>query len=63
MSQRRPNGWELVVNLGREVRPTLRSIPARAGFPCGTKVRPMVGPTTSSGILLTTMVKVMITSS
>ena len=31
MSQRRPNVWELVVNLGREVRPALRSIPARAG--------------------------------
>ena len=27
MSQRRPNVWELVVNLGREVRPALRSIP------------------------------------
>ena len=36
MSQRRPNVWELVVNLGREVRPALRSIPARAGEPGGT---------------------------
>ena len=31
MSEQRPNVWELVVNLGREVRPALRSIPARAG--------------------------------
>ena len=36
MSQRRPNVWELVANLGREVRPALQSIPARAGEPGGT---------------------------
>ena len=36
MSERRSNVWELVVNLGREVRPALRSIPARAGEPGGT---------------------------
>ena len=40
MSQRRPNVWELVVNLGREVRPALRSIPARAGQPPGSGFRP-----------------------
>ena len=31
MSQRRPNVWELVVNLGREVRPALRSIRTKTG--------------------------------